>query len=264
MKYITSAKNPLIQHLRKLATSGAYRTKKRQTLLDGVHLCESYVRTGGVMNQFFVARSALDNPEVTFILAAVDPVHTEVVEVPDSLVASFSVGEGKSQVVGVITIPEVEVAPLKKSALLLDTIQDPGNVGTILRTAAAAGIGHIYTSPGTASVWSPKVLRAGMGAQFALAVYESVSLSAVMQDATLPVYATALGAEKSLYDCDLSGEVAWLFGSEGAGVSSELLALCKDTTILIPQANAVESMNVAAAVAVCVFEQRRQKIAHLS
>lgn len=262
MIQITSAQNPTIKHLRKLASSGTYRAKTNQTLLDGVHVCESFLQAGGLIHQLLYASSAAHDPEVEVILACLRPEKTEIIEVPDSLLATLSAVEGGAHVIGVAEVPKLPHAKLDRASLLLDDIQDPGNLGTILRTAAAAGIERVYTSPGTASAWAPKVLRAGMGAQFVLTIYEHAQLAELMKEATTPIFATSLQAKNTVYECDLSSEVSWLFGSEGRGVSPELLELCGDNTVIIPQSSSVESLNVAAAVAVCLFEQRRQKIAH--
>jgi TrmH family RNA methyltransferase len=148
---------------------------------------------------------------------------------------------------------------LQCAALLLDSVQDPGNLGTILRTAAAAGIQQIFCGPGTAAVWSPKVLRAGMGAHFVLEITEDVDLAQLIQQASVPVYATQPNAPKTIYTADLRAPSAWLFGHEGQGVSEQLLALATER-LAIPQSSQVESLNVAASVAICLFEQRRQQI----
>ena len=161
----------------------------------------------------------------------------------------------------VIAMPEKRIAAtLESDALILDRVQDPGNVGAMLRTAAAAGVKEIYLSEGSAQAWSPKVLRAGMGAHFTLTIYEGADLAVLIGRAEVPVVATSLGATRSLYDADLKTPHAWLFGNEGAGVSDDLLKLCEKDTIIIPQSDGVESLNVAAATAVCLFEQRRQRL----
>lgn len=263
MKNITSAHNPIIKHLRKLASSGAYRTKHGQTLLDGVHVCESYEQAGGEFAQVVFGSEARQRGEVAKLYGRPAATNVEMIEVPDSLLATLSGVKDNPGVVGVIDIPQSdELGKLKEAALLLDEVQDPGNLGTILRTAAAAGVNTVVLSRGSASAWSPKVLRAGMGAQFALTMYEGVDLTQVVREASVPVFATSLQATKTLYETDLAGEVAWLFGSEGRGISPELLELCGENTVIIPQNPQVESLNVAAAVAVCLFEQQRQKIAH--
>jgi TrmH family RNA methyltransferase len=147
---------------------------------------------------------------------------------------------------------------LVESAVLLDGVQDPGNVGSILRSAGAAGIRQVYCSAGTAFCWSPKVLRAAMGAHFVLEIFENVDLPALAASARIPVLATSGYASERLYGLDLSGPVAWVLGHEGQGVSSELLDLAT-RRVAVPHAGKVESLNVAACAAVCFFEQLRQQ-----
>jgi TrmH family RNA methyltransferase len=149
-------------------------------------------------------------------------------------------------------------AVLAASAVLLDGVQDPGNAGSILRSAGAAGIRQVYCSPGTASIWSPKVLRAAMGAHFVLEIFENVDLEELVRMAQVPVLATSGYASERIYDVDLDRPVAWLLGHEGQGVSDALLNLATHR-VVIPHAGQVESLNVAACAAVCFFEQLRQQ-----
>src|SRR5690606_4396398 len=124
-------------------------------------------------------------------------------------------------------------------------------------TAAAAGIDQAFLSPGCAGAWSPKVLRSAQGAHFAMRLYEEVDLAALHARLRVPLMATALEQAQSLYQQPLPRECAWLMGNEGQGVAAELLDLA-DCRVFIPQAAGVESLNVAAAAAICLFEQRRQ------
>jgi len=142
--------------------------------------------------------------------------------------------------------------------VLLDGLQDPGNLGSILRTAAAAGIDRVFCGAGTVAAWSPKVLRAGMGAHFILEIVEDADLRALLAETRVPVFATSSHAAEPLYACDLTQPCAWLFGHEGKGVSAELLAYA-DKRVTIPQNPKIESLNVAASVAICLFEQVRQQ-----
>jgi TrmH family RNA methyltransferase len=130
-------------------------------------------------------------------------------------------------------------------------------VGSILRSAAAAGVRQVFCAPGTAFCWSPKVLRAAMGAHFVLDIFENVDLPALVDGAAIPVLATSGYAKDRIYDVDLRGPVAWVFGHEGQGVSDQLLGLAS-RTVVIPHLGKVESLNVAACAAVCFFEQLRQ------
>lgn len=257
--YITSAQNPFVKHVRQLTEGAKYRQKHQQTVLDGVHLCDAYLRSGGVPLQVVVGVESLKNPEVSEILFRVDE-SVSVTEVPSSLYERMSTLEQGVALLFVIPIPEKRIAAeVTDSGVLLERVQDPGNVGAILRTASAAGARGVYLSEGSASVWSPKVLRAGMGAHFSLDIYEGTDIRYLVEKAVFPVLATSLDAKRSIYDVDLKYPHAWLFGNEGAGVSAELLSLCEQDTVSIPQTSGVESLNVAAAVAVCLFEGVRQR-----
>ena len=178
---------------------------------------------------------------------------------PDALFGALSQVEHGVDLLFEIDTPESgHMRPLRQSAVLLDNLQDPGNLGSILRSAAAAGIETAYCSPGTAFAWSPKVLRAGMGAHFLLTIAENVDLAALIGAATVPVIATSSHADAPLYALDLKEPVAWLFGHEGQGVAPELLQLATHR-VGIPQPGTIESLNVAASAAVCFFEQVRQR-----
>lgn len=145
--------------------------------------------------------------------------------------------------------------------VILDRVQDPGNVGAIIRTAAAAGIRTLLTTPGTAACWAPKVLRAGMGGHFVLNLHENVSSEALQTLAThLSLAGTVLDDGQSLYTTDLRTPLAWVFGNEGEGITPALQSVL-GVRLTIPQAPGVESLNVAASAAVCLFEQRRQRLA---
>ena len=140
---------------------------------------------------------------------------------------------------------------------MLEDIQDPGNLGSILRSAAAAGVRHAMLSKRCAQAWSPRVLRAAMGAHFVLNIYEFVDLPDAARAFQGTVVATCTRAPRSVYDVDLTSGIALLFGNEGAGLSCELLAAAHEV-VAIPMPGRVESLNVAATVAVCLFERVRQ------
>jgi TrmH family RNA methyltransferase len=145
--------------------------------------------------------------------------------------------------------------------VMLEDIQDPGNLGSILRSAAAAGVQEIYLSRHCVHAWSPRVLRAGMGAHFTLRIHEQVDLPRLVSGYGGTVLATARAAETPLYAEDLRGRVAFVFGNEGAGLSSELMRLAR-RIVSIPMPGDAESLNVAAAAAVCLFERVRQLTQH--
>ncbi|GGY96908.1 TrmH family RNA methyltransferase [Pseudoduganella plicata] len=260
MKIITSRDNAQYKDLKHLATSSQARRKAGRTLLDGVHLCETWLQLRGHPEQCIVSEGAMQNGEVAAIVARLEGEHAHVLCFPDALYAALSQVEHGVGIMFLVETPQrATPAALSVNAVLLDNVQDPGNVGSILRSAAAAGIGEVYCSPGTAFCWSPKVLRAAMGAHFVLDIFENVDLAPLLADAPIATLATSGYARQRLYDVDLKRPVAWVFGHEGQGVSDELLGLARHQ-VVIPHLGEVESLNVAACAAVCFFEQVRQNL----
>ncbi|MGN6702400.1 MAG: TrmH family RNA methyltransferase [Burkholderiaceae bacterium] len=261
MQTLTSRDNPLVKELRQLAASSQARRKAGRTLLDGAHLAQAYLDHVGLPAICAVAQSALATPEIAAVVVRCEAAGGRCVALADALHASISQVEHGAGLLFVIDTPRQPEngAPdtLRTSALLLDGVQDPGNMGSMLRSAAAAGIGEVFCSPGTVFAWSPKVLRAGMGAHFLLRIREQADLAALIRETQVPVLSTSSHAAASLYELDLARPAAWLFGHEGQGVSPALMALASER-VAIPHAGAMESLNVAAAAAVCFFEQARQ------
>lgn len=260
IRSVTSRENPVYKELRQLATSSQARRKAGRTLLDGVHLCQAWLRQRGAPPLCVVGESAQVHPEVAEILRLAAAGPADCVVLPDAMFRSISQVEHGIDVLFAVDTPRNEPSEgLVGSAVLLDNLQDPGNFGSILRSAAAAGIAEVYCSPGTTYSWAPKVLRAGMGAHFQLRIHEQVDLESLVRATRVPVLATSSHAIKTLYETDLSKPVAWLFGHEGQGVSDGLQALATHQ-IAIPHRGDIESLNVAASAAVCFFEQLRQQM----
>lgn len=253
MKQITSADNPQYKQLKKLATNARERRKCGQTLLDGVHLLQALADAGGEVDLLIVRQGSSADAEIHMCMQGFPNV--PVIELGTALFDELSPVETPVGILALYTTPQPD-ATTPECAVLLENIQDPGNIGAILRTAAAAGVNAIYLSKGCAEAWSPKVLRAAMGAHFVVAIYEQHDLAQLCVHLPM-VIATRLNAAQSLYDLKLHGQVAFLFGNEGAGLSAELAA-CATRNIHIPMPGKVESLNVAAAAAVCLFERVRQ------
>lgn len=258
MKHISSRDNAQFKELKQLATSAAARKKAGLSLLDGVHLCQAFLQQGGHAVQVIFSESSLTLAEVARLLSDCEAKNLPCLSLPDALYSALSQVENGVGVLMVVATPRLAVTEvLKRNAVLLDGLQDPGNMGSILRSAAAAGISQIYCSQGCVAAWSPKVLRAGMGAHFLLEIFEGVALADLIAQSQIAVIATSSHTETSLYQCDLNRPVAWLFGHEGQGVSAELMVMAKET-VIIPQRPEIESLNVAASAAICFFEQYRQ------
>lgn len=255
---IISPQNPKIKQIKQLASAAKWRKKYGQTIIDGIHLCQSYLQAGHTPILCLSTPDGLQNAEVQTIIEQCSSLGVEQTLISPGLFNALSPVENAVGVMMVISIPKQAATPeLTDNTLLLDDIQDPGNVGTMLRTAAAADLNTIYSSPQTVDIWSPKVLRAGMGAHFSLDIFIDVSLQPIIQSSKIQVLATSLSGKQTIYETDLSQPTAWILGNEGRGVSEELLS-SKVTQVIIPQNPNVESLNVAAATAVCLFEQRRQ------
>lgn len=260
MKRIESRDNALVKRVRALAQSARERRKLGETLLDGPHLLGEALRRDWPLKRVLVSDSGLRKPEVAALAARAEASATPCVLLPDRLFAALSPVDAPSGVLALVELPP-PLAPLPHpdSVVALDAVQDPGNLGSILRTAAAAGIGEILLGEGCAQAWSPRALRAGMGAHFVLRIHEGLDLLAALEAFAGTVVAAAPGAgARSLYELQLDRPLAWLFGGEGPGLAPALLARA-DQRVCIPMAAGVESLNVGAAAAVCLFEQARQR-----
>lgn len=261
MKAITSRDNPFFKQLVKLATSTKQRRAADLILLDGTHLISAYCATLGSPQNLIVSESGGENVEIKQLLVERRGKGEEdVTMLSDALFRQISPVKTPTGIVALVSIPLPEAIPVHEGAsffVLLEAIQDPGNVGSILRSAVAAGASDIYLSEGCADAWSPKTLRAAMGAHFLVRIHEQADLTEVARGFGGKVIATVLKSNKSLYQTPLTGPVALVFGNEGAGLSEEILSTA-DEQITIPMPGRTESLNVAAAAAVCFFERVRQ------
>ena len=260
MKLIASRANERFKALRVLATDTRAQRSSNSCLLDGSHLVAAFCDKRGLPECLIVSEHGLAQAEIR---ALVDRLsgdgRTECLLLKDSLFASLSQLTTPAGVMALVRIPDAPGAAIAgASCLLLDALQDAGNVGAILRSAAAAGIRDVFLGPGCASAWMPRVLRAAQGAHFDLALREQADLCQVAENFCGSVVAATAQAGENLFQLDLTGPVAWLFGNEGSGISPALLAAATRRAS-IPMAAGSESLNVAAAAAVCLFEELRQK-----
>lgn len=258
-KIIGSRQNPCFKLLKHLVSSSKIRREHQAAWIEGERLCRAFLENMSEAPPILVVRDintlhAVDSDtrsasrEVWVFTPAL---YAEVTQV------ETSVGWG-------LLIPQISPAASGAGdVVILDRLQDPGNVGSILRSAAAAGARAVWCISGTVDLWSPKVLRSAMGAHFAIHLMQDLMLGDVVdrcRDAVLPMLVTALNDRAlSLFDqqLPLMNPVAWVFGQEGDGVSAEFGH--HSTSVRIPQQARVESLNVAAAAAVCLFESGRRK-----
>jgi len=176
MKQITSRDNPFFKELKRLAQSGRERKKTGKALLDGTHLIRAYEEVLGPVEQLIVNEAACQQPEIAALIAG-----RAATVLAENLFRDIAVVETPSGIMALVPIPASPVPDFTVDSVLLDGVQDPGNVGTLLRTAAAAGFRQVLLSADCAGVWSPKVLRAGQGAHFALSLVEDSDLAAFLK-----------------------------------------------------------------------------------
>jgi TrmH family RNA methyltransferase len=249
---ITSRDNPLLVRLRRLAQDGSAYRKTGAVWLEGEHLCGALRERGGVAEQAVVSETAWQRGELRR-LAHHAP---RVALVSDALFAGISGLESPAGIGFVLALPAAPAIDPQAASVVLDRLQDAGNVGSILRSAAAFGVRQVLALKGTVALWSPKVLRAGMGAHFGLQLVEGLEAER-LAELQLPLVATSSHAALALPAAALPVPCAWLLGHEGQGVSAALLARCA-LTVRIPQPGGEESLNVAAAAAVCLYESARR------
>ncbi|MSQ21314.1 MAG: RNA methyltransferase [Betaproteobacteria bacterium] len=256
-KFISSPTNPLVQEIARLAESAKLRRTLQQTLIDGPHLVAAFAARHGTAHTLAASESGLQNEEAAQLFERCKARRRVVFS--DRLFERVAPVASPVGLLAIIDIPPAPPpAPLLSDAVFLDGIQDAGNVGSILRTAAAAGMQRIAASTGTADFWSPRVLRAGMGAHFDLALISNQLVTDAVKNAGGQVIVATGHARLSIYDADLRAPGLWIFGGEGAGVSATAQAAAT-LAVSIPMASGSESLNVAAAAAICLFEQARQR-----
>lgn len=251
--FISARDNPLLVRLRKLGRDPAAYRRLGEVWLEGEHLCEACVARGMPVLQAVLSESGQADADLRRLAAAAP----RSAVVADALFAGLSTLESPARIGFLVATPAAAEPQAGVASVVLDRLQDAGNVGSILRSAAALGVTQVIALKGTAALWSPKVLRAGMGAHFGLRLVEGIALERL--DALgLPLVATSSHAKRSIAEGGLPWPCAWVLGHEGQGIDAALLARCVEQR-RIPQPGGEESLNVAAAAAICFYESLRQR-----
>lgn len=258
MKSIASEANPRYRAWLRLAESSRQIRLAGRTLAEGVHVIEA-ARAAAHPIEALLVRRAARGQAVERIAAQLASEGVACYELAAALFDRLSPVERGAGLIAVIAITHApEPRDLAADALYLDGVQDPGNVGALLRVAAAAGVRHVLAGPGTAALWAPKVVRAGQGAHFALALHDVADPVHLKQALLGPWLGADAHAATSLWEVALpAAPIGWIFGAEGRGLSAGARAVC-DAVVTIPMAPAVESLNVVSAAAICLFERRRR------
>ncbi len=254
-KHIISRDNPVYKYLNKLADNARERRSEGKTLLDGVHLIESYCEAFGEP-ELVIIPEGKSSIEANHLMQRLEHVNTMML--PTLMFAELTPVASSTGILALVKTPNIAPPIDVKFALMLEDIQDPGNLGSMLRTALGAGVQAVYLSKGCTDAWSPKALRGGQGAQFNLAIIEGVDIVDALRNFAGNTYATTMHGE-SLYAQDLTQPAAFVIGNEGAGLSAKVLAAASHQ-VSIPMHAQLESLNAAAAAAICLFERRRQNL----
>lgn len=253
MTTIASRDNPRVRRWRLLAHDAGARRRERSALVEGAHLVGACLESGTAIKCILLSKTGAQRPA----LAALSARAGKSVTLADAVFRLIADTETPAGIAAEITLPAA-ARDLKAAAscVLLEGIQDPGNVGAILRSAAAFGIKDAVLDPRCADAWSPKVLRAAMGAHFGMQIAERADLARSMETFEGRVLCAVPRDGIPIASADLSGRIGWLLGAEGQGVSDALAARAA-LKVTIPMPGGTESLNVAAAAAICFYEMAR-------
>lgn len=258
VKPISSAANPAFRAWLRLATQPREARRQRRALAEGLHLAQAAVQAQAAVEAVLLRRGAGGGDAERLAETALAR-GAQGFELAPLLYDRLSPVEHGAGLMLLVAVPDAPLpARARHDLLYLDGVQDPGNVGTLLRTAAAAGIGEVLAGPTTAALWAAKTLRAGQGAHFRLRLHEGVPAEKLPAMLDGPWIGADARGGTPLWTAPLpEGPLGWIFGAEGGGLSAAARKVCA-RCVSIPIDSAVESLNVAAAAAVCLFERRRR------
>ena len=252
-KHITSRQNELVKMIYKLVhTPGSYH-QTNKIWLEGDHLCQAYMDKIGHPLSIVCSASSFEGNKYPALLSESSNLYV----LDDALFEHISGLQSQTGIGFLISPNTSSIIDPDTPTVILDRLQDPGNVGSILRTAAAFGFSQIIAIKGTCALWSSKVLRAGMGAHFSLQIAEHVApenLNALK----LPIITTSSHTTQILQKSQLPWPCAWVFGHEGQGISNEITRI-SSLAVCIEQPGGEESLNAAIAASICMYESTRQK-----
>ena len=249
MSVLTSRDNPKVKHWAMLVKEARYRRTERRALIEGPHLLAAALEHGHSPVAVLATEKAAADPEIRGLIARCG---LRAVMLAESLFGAISDVETPQGIAAEIAIPD-EADADDVATVFLEGVQDPSNVGAIVRSAAAFGVGRVLLDRDCADAWSPKALRAGMGGHFALRVYETGRLAAHMDTFKGTLACAVPRGGVPLSEAALSSPMGWIFGAEGRGLREETLRKV-GLRVTIPMAERTESLNVAAAAAICLYE----------
>lgn len=254
MSVIRSRDNPRVRRWQRLGRDARARRDEGRALIEGPHLVGAYLDSGGKPEVLIVSGVRMADREIAALVA-----RAEVTPLIVSSAAFQAIAQAESPqgIAAEIVLPSAQPSLADSTdCVLLDGIQDAGNVGAIIRSAAAFGVRDVLLGPGCADPWSPKVMRAGMGAHFALRIGVTRDMVSDLDHFGGAVVTPVARGGAPIAETNLGDRILWILGAEGRGVSRSLMG--RGLEVTIPMAGVVESLNVAAAAAICFYERARQ------
>ena len=263
--FISSSDNPGYRELLALFQSSRRRKQSGLSVIEGLYAVRTYLKQTELspVSLWMSARTAqlIDTKQATTSLESLLLEYPKTWQVlSDCLFERVSELPQDGELLAVIPTPKPPLpSSIDTDAVLVENLQDPGNLGNLLRSTVAAGIKAIFLIGNTAYAWSPKVLRAAQGAHFYLKIYEGLTIDEFKQRLSIPLLATTPDGNTSLFETPLKMPLVWAFGNEGRGLPGEILQLAVQRVQIPMSLNGVESLNVASCAAICLFEMVRQR-----
>ena len=253
---ITSSQNPKIKRIRHLQRQARFRKKESAFVVEGIRLIEE-IFTANRVPELVIYSTDLDQ-RGSLLLEQIKAQNISCEEVSESVIKNASDTESPQGILAVLPQTELPIPPEPDFVLIADEIRDPGNLGTLLRTARAAGVSAALLSPGTVDHFSPKVIRSAMGAHFSLPI-RSLSWKEIQHyTKNIKIFGTNMAQGARYWDADLSGPLGLIIGSEARG-SGKQASLLTHEWIHIPMQGQTESLNASAAGAIIMYEIVRQR-----
>jgi TrmH family RNA methyltransferase len=244
---IRSRDNPRVKRWAKLASDASFRRAEKKLVVEGTHLVAEALNAGLEPLALIASESGLERAEVRELLGKRD-----AVVLADRLFNAVADAANPPGIAAEMAFPDIRMDEAR-SAVFLEGVQDPSNVGAIVRSAAAFGVGAMVLDRACADVWSPKALRAGQGGHFRVALRQVENLGTALDRFAGTLVSTAVTGGVPLREARLDARLGWIFGAEGKGVSAAVAGRA-GLRVTIPMARGSESLNVAAAAAICFYE----------
>jgi TrmH family RNA methyltransferase len=259
-KMITSLHNPQIQAVRRLQTQAKARRQRQEFIIEGVRLAEEALHSGWPAHEVFFTGGLDERGKVAVDLFSAQGVAVE--QVSDTVMKAISQTQTPQGILAILVQKTLSLLPSPDFLLILDELRDPGNMGTILRTAAAAGTQAVLLAPSCADPWSPKVVRSAMGAHFHLPLiclsWQGIQQMLKSASIDISIYLADSAAGAPYTQADFCSPLALIVGGEAAGAGNESLVLA-DAKVHIPMPGGAESLNAAIAAGILLFEVVRQR-----